>query len=225
MYIPVQMNCVPSFDMVRKSLCPPLSMNVTPLRSTVHAPPFWARCLFFQHVLSSPTHGPTKRPSSVHLCSATISAIVIRNISIAPVHHLVDDSSNISLGLASIANSCNVSESGSNANRFERACAYGLPTRLVQNAHRPYMLSSARCRAHVRPWDPMGGRYPPSFRSRILFPDRSRRSILRCPAGSGSGRVLLFLQAPGCREGRHYPVPRGAPVRHRAPLPEHIAIL
>jgi hypothetical protein len=88
MYIPVQMNCVPSSDMVRKSLCPPLSMKVTPLRSTVHARPFWDRCLFFQHVLSSPTHGPTKRPSSVHLCSVAISATVIRNISFTPALHI-----------------------------------------------------------------------------------------------------------------------------------------
>src|SRR5580704_15860963 len=103
MYNPVAMNCVPSLAMVRKSLCPPLSMNVTPLRSTVHVRPFWDRCLFFQQVLSSATQGPTKRPSSVHLCSVVISAIVIRNISMAPVHHPVVDSSNTNLGPASIA--------------------------------------------------------------------------------------------------------------------------
>lgn len=58
-------------------------MKVTPLRSTVHPRPFCARCLFFQHVLSSPTHGWTKRPSRVHLCSVAVSAIVIRSIRVA----------------------------------------------------------------------------------------------------------------------------------------------
>jgi hypothetical protein len=82
-YIPVAIKCVPSFDMVRKSRSPLLSMNVTSLRSTVHPRPFCARCLFFQHVLSSPTHGWTKRPSRVHLCSVAISAIVIRSIRVA----------------------------------------------------------------------------------------------------------------------------------------------
>src|ERR1700751_915633 len=70
--------------MVRKNRSPLLSMNVPPLRSTVHVRPFSARCLFFQHVLSSPTHGCTKRPSRVHLCSVAVSAIVIRNIPVAP---------------------------------------------------------------------------------------------------------------------------------------------
>src|ERR1700741_1444452 len=74
---------VPSFDMVRKNRSPLLSMNVTALRSTVHVRPFCARCLFFQHVLSSPTHGCTKRPSRVHLCSVAVSAIVIRNLPVA----------------------------------------------------------------------------------------------------------------------------------------------
>ena len=69
--------------MVRRSRSPLLSMNVTSLRSTVHPRPFCARCLFFQHVLSSPTHGWTKRPSRVHLCSVAISAIVIRSIRVA----------------------------------------------------------------------------------------------------------------------------------------------
>ena len=77
------MNCVPSLDMERKNRNPLLSMHVTPLRSTVQVRPFCARCLFFQLVLSSPTHGSTKRPSSVHLCSVSVSAMVIRNIRVA----------------------------------------------------------------------------------------------------------------------------------------------
>jgi hypothetical protein len=79
----VAIKCGPSLDMVRRSRSPLLSMNVTPLRSTVHPRPFCARCLFFQHVLSSPTHGWTKRPSRVHLCSVAVSAIVIRSIRVA----------------------------------------------------------------------------------------------------------------------------------------------
>src|SRR5580700_7179411 len=109
MYIPEQMNCVSSFDIVRKSLCPPLSMNVIPLRSTVHARPFCDRCLFFQHVLNSPTHGPTKRPSSVHLCSVGVSATVIRNISFTPIFHPAMMILRTSAGLASAANSRNIS--------------------------------------------------------------------------------------------------------------------
>src|SRR5580692_5876287 len=69
--------------MLRRSRSPLLSMNVTPLRSTEHPRPFCARCLFFQHVLSSPTHGWTKRPSRVHLCSVAVSAIVIRSMRVA----------------------------------------------------------------------------------------------------------------------------------------------
>ena len=69
--------------MVRRSRSPLLSINVTSLRSTVHPRPFCARCLFFQHVLSSLTHGSTKRPSRVHLCSVAVSAIVIRSIRVA----------------------------------------------------------------------------------------------------------------------------------------------
>ena len=41
----------------------------------------------FPLVLSSPTRGPTNRPSSVHLCSVAVSATVIRNISLTPVLH------------------------------------------------------------------------------------------------------------------------------------------
>ena len=81
--MPAEIKCVPSIDMVRSSRSPLLSMNVTSLRSTVHPRPFCARCLFFQHVLSSPTHGWTKRPSRVHLCSVAVSAIVIRIIRVA----------------------------------------------------------------------------------------------------------------------------------------------
>src|SRR5580700_3508798 len=75
--------------MVRRSRSPLLSMDVTPLRSTVHPCPFCARCLFSQHVLSSPTHGWTKRPSRVHLCSVAVSAIVIRSIRVARFLRLV----------------------------------------------------------------------------------------------------------------------------------------
>jgi hypothetical protein len=77
------MKFVPSFDMVRKSRSPLLSMHVIRLRSTVHVRPFCGRCLFFQFALSSPTHGCTKRPSRVHLCSVAVSAIVIRSIRVA----------------------------------------------------------------------------------------------------------------------------------------------
>src|SRR5260370_20766299 len=75
------MNCAPSFDMVRKSLSPFLSINVTSLRSTLHFRFLSVRWVFFQLLFSSPTHNPTKRPCRIHVSSGGVSVFVIFNTS------------------------------------------------------------------------------------------------------------------------------------------------
>src|SRR5260370_16619708 len=81
MYIPLAMNCTPCFDMVRKSLSPFSSINVTSFRSTMHFRLSSVRWVFFQHLLSSLTHNPTKRPCRVHFSSADVSVLLIFNTS------------------------------------------------------------------------------------------------------------------------------------------------
>src|SRR5712671_4522584 len=83
MYIPVAMSCAPSLDMVRKSLSPFSSINVTSFRSTMHFRFLSARWVFFQHLLSSLTHNPTKRPCRIHFSSSGVSVLVIFNTSIS----------------------------------------------------------------------------------------------------------------------------------------------
>src|SRR6267378_2994595 len=83
MYIPVAMSCAPSLDMVRRSLSPFSSINVTSLRSTTHFRFLSARWVFFQHLLSSLTHNPTKRPCRIHFSSTGVSVLVIFNTSIS----------------------------------------------------------------------------------------------------------------------------------------------
>src|SRR5260370_12743409 len=74
-------NCTPCLDMARSNLSPPLSVNVTSLRSTTKFRPFSVRCVFRQLVLSSRTHGPTSRPCRIHFSSADVSVLVIFNTS------------------------------------------------------------------------------------------------------------------------------------------------
>ena len=77
------MNCAPPFDIVRKSLSPCLSINVTSLRSTTHFRFPSVRWVSFQLLLSSLTHNPTKRPCKVHFSSTGVSVLVIFNTSIS----------------------------------------------------------------------------------------------------------------------------------------------
>ena len=65
---------------------------------------------------------------------------------------------------------------------------------------------------------------PRAFAKSNPFLDPSRRWILRRRARSGSGRALLLRDLPDYRVRRHFPVPRGAPIRRRIPFPKHIAI-
>src|SRR5260370_37088726 len=81
--MPVAMNCAPCFDMVRRSVSPFLSINVTSFRSTTHLRLSSARWVFFQFLLSSLTHNPTKRPCRIHFSSAGVSVLVIFNTSIS----------------------------------------------------------------------------------------------------------------------------------------------
>src|SRR6266446_3880121 len=76
-YNPLAISCAPFLHMARSSRSPLLSMNVTSLRSIMQARLSWLRCAFFQVVLSSLTHGPTKRPCTIHLLSVAVSVMVI----------------------------------------------------------------------------------------------------------------------------------------------------
>src|SRR5467141_3318636 len=80
-YRPLAKSCAPFLDMARKSRSPLLSMNVTSLRSIMQARLSWLLCALFQVVLSSLTHGPTKRPCTIHLLSVAVSTMVIFNTS------------------------------------------------------------------------------------------------------------------------------------------------
>src|ERR1700719_1672457 len=70
--IPLALNCAPSLASRHKSRCPLLSMKVTSFRSTMHARPAFVRWFTFQHVLSSCTQGPARRPCRVHLSSVGV---------------------------------------------------------------------------------------------------------------------------------------------------------
>src|SRR5216683_3864798 len=72
------MNCAPSLASLRNSRSPLVSMNKTPLRSTIQARR--ARWFFFQHVPSSCTHGWISRPCRIHLSSVGVSLNVIFNM-------------------------------------------------------------------------------------------------------------------------------------------------
>src|ERR1700691_5230888 len=78
------MNCAPCFDMARKSLSPFLSIDVTSFRSTTHFRLLSVRWIFFQGLLSSLTHKPTKRPCRIHRFSVGVSLTVILNTFTAP---------------------------------------------------------------------------------------------------------------------------------------------
>jgi len=71
------MNCAPRLDMVRRSFSPAWSTEVTSLRSTMHVQTLRLRYAFFQFVLSSLTHGSTKRPCRTHRISAGVLVMVI----------------------------------------------------------------------------------------------------------------------------------------------------
>ena len=71
------MNCAPRLDMVRRSFSPAWSTEVTSLRSTTHVHTLRLRYAFFQFVLSSLTHGSTKRPCRTHRISAGVLVMVI----------------------------------------------------------------------------------------------------------------------------------------------------
>src|SRR5216684_3709455 len=76
-YSPLAITCAPFLHMARSSRSPLLSMNVTSLRSIMQARLSWLLCALFQVVLSSLTHGPTKRPCTIHLLSVAVSMMVI----------------------------------------------------------------------------------------------------------------------------------------------------
>src|SRR6266404_7905792 len=76
-YNPLAISCAPFLHMARSSRSPLLSMNVTSLRSIMQARLSSLRCALFQVVLSSLTHGPTKRPCTIHLLSVAVSVMVI----------------------------------------------------------------------------------------------------------------------------------------------------
>src|SRR6202035_1854503 len=71
------MNRAPRLDIARKSFSPAWSTEVTSLRSTMHVHTLRLRYAFFQFVLSSLTHGSTKRPCRTHRISAGVFVMVI----------------------------------------------------------------------------------------------------------------------------------------------------
>src|SRR6267142_2516155 len=100
MYIPSARNCAPFLDIARRSLSPASSMNEMLFRSTVHVRPSWLRCAFFQHVLSSPTHGPTNWPCKIHRFSVGVSLIVIFNTFTSPARLADSPASRLQRGRA-----------------------------------------------------------------------------------------------------------------------------
>src|SRR5260370_20240193 len=76
------MSSAPPLDNSVSALSPLLSIKVTPVRSTTHLRSRRAGCVCVQRDFSSETNGWTSRPSTVHFCSDSVSAIVIRNIPI-----------------------------------------------------------------------------------------------------------------------------------------------
>src|SRR5713226_8056909 len=80
-YSPLAISCAPFLDIARSSRSPLLSMDVTSLRSIMQGRLSEPRCALFQAVLNSLTHGPTKRPCTIHLLSVAVSMMVIFNTS------------------------------------------------------------------------------------------------------------------------------------------------
>src|SRR5712664_2163383 len=147
------MSSAPPLDNAASTFSPLLSMKVTPVRSTTHLRSRRAISVFVHVDFSSDVHGSTSRPSSVHLCSESVSAIVIRSIPMTRFFRPVAVFLRPPTGLPSQFRTLPQPLTFTNGTQFANACAYGLPTRLVQSAHRPYTLSSAGCRAHVRKRD------------------------------------------------------------------------
>src|SRR6202030_2745785 len=85
--IPLAVNRAPSLAMMHKSRSPLLSMNLTSSRSTMHARPSSVRWFTFQHVPSSCTQGPARRPCRIHLSSVGVLLKLIFNMLFSP--HLV----------------------------------------------------------------------------------------------------------------------------------------
>ena len=73
------MNCTPFLDIARRSFSPARSTEMTSLRSITHVQTLRLRYAFFQFVLSSLTHGSTKRPCRTHRISAGVWVMVIFN--------------------------------------------------------------------------------------------------------------------------------------------------
>src|SRR5258708_4069937 len=160
--MPPATNCTSCLAMARSSLSPPLSMNVTSLRSSTHFRPLPVRCVFLQLVLSSRTHGPTKRPCRIHFSSAGVSVLVIFNTSTS---------------LARRIDSFTCRQRGRNAQRClsyldklfrwswhsmvgaSAPSACELRCHRIQTRLRPWRLSSARChlcsrrRRYRESWD------------------------------------------------------------------------
>jgi hypothetical protein len=80
-YTSLATSLAPCFDMDRNTRSPPLSMNVTSSRFTMHLRPWAARCAFLQLVFNSVTQGATRRPCKVHRSTASVLVIVIFSIS------------------------------------------------------------------------------------------------------------------------------------------------
>src|ERR1700751_3209111 len=69
---------------MHRSRSPLLSIKVTSFRSTMHAPLSSVRWFTFQHVLSSSTQGPARRPCRVHLSSVIVLLKLIFNMLFSP---------------------------------------------------------------------------------------------------------------------------------------------
>src|SRR2546428_516656 len=202
------MNCAPSFDMVRKSLSPFLSINVTSLRSTVHFLLLSVRRVFFQLLLSSPTHKPTKRPCRIHFSSVGVSVLVIFNTSTSFVWR-IDSFAPPTTAAPCSALFAAPRETTSLVARTpflvgaSAPSACGLPYRRVRRRPRPWRLSSARCHARGRrrgfqdsgDWEPHSGQ--------ILVRGPSRQGILPFPIHSGKEPEPTYGHPYGCREQLH----------------------
>src|SRR5260370_4775694 len=139
------MNCAPSFDMVRKSLSPFLSINVTSLRSTMHFRLLSVRWVFFQLLLSSLTHNPTKQPCRIHRFSVGVSLMVILNTFTSLVRLPDSPPSRLWQGPAY---RCLPNCGRPFLVRVRLPSACGLRYHRAQSKLRPSRLSSDRC--HVR---------------------------------------------------------------------------
>src|SRR6266852_5054953 len=111
-YSPLAISCAPFLHMARSSRSPLLSMNVTSLRSIMQARLSSLLCALFQAVLNSLTHGPTKRPCTIHLLSVAVSMMVILSMLI---RRLVAHSTEIRSGATSALVKC---KSSSNFSSF-----------------------------------------------------------------------------------------------------------